>query len=178
MITHELWDFAKRLKEESSECDLHVSTDGKRGSIDSTNSMNSEDENYKRAIRITIYSCRAQVCEQSNEEKQAIIYYRKCASVRPTPFEAQQHLQQTALATMQRLLIESARPTSSYSISSTSSRSTCSSTTTISRPIMTCSHCGIEKLVMPVCARCKTQPYCSVRCIKSHKSIHSTTCSS
>lgn len=189
-ITQELWDFAKRLKEESFECDLHVSVNGKRDSIDSTSSTVSsfsenEDENYRRAIRITIYNCRAQVCEQSNEVKQAIVYYRKCASVRPTPFDSQQHLQQTALATMQRL-IESSRPTirhnssfstyTSDSIYTTSSRSTFSSTT--SRSMVSCSHCGIEKLVMPVCARCKTQSYCSVRCIKSNESTHSLTCSS
>jgi hypothetical protein len=182
-VAHALWDFAKRLKEESFECDLHVPTNGKRGSIDSTSSTASsssenEDENYRRAIRITIYNCRAQVCEQANEEKQAIVYYRKCASVRPTPFEAQQHLQQTALATMQRL-IESSRPTIKQSFTSDSiSTISTSSSTTLSRPMVSCSNCGIEKLVMPVCARCKTQPYCSVRCIKSHKTTHSATCSS
>jgi hypothetical protein len=200
MITTELWEFAKQLKEESQECDLHIPTQGvfKRGSVDSLASDNSdssgesenEEENYRRAIRITIYNCRALVYEQSNEINQAIIYYRKCASVRPTPFEQQQHFQHTALAAMQRL-IQSAplsptlkqRPI--YYSAFMSSDSTCTSGTvssasslTSSKSNMCCSQCGIEKWMMPVCAKCKTQPYCSVRCMKSHKSIHDSVCCS
>ncbi|KAL7309211.1 hypothetical protein PS15m_011316 [Mucor circinelloides] len=193
LITAELWEFAKQLKEESYECDVHVPMAlGKRGSIDSLASDTSggsshhDEENYRRAIRITIYNCRALVCEQSNEIDQAIVYYRKCASVRPTPFEPQQHLQQTALATMQRLM-ESSRPSikhkstfsSTFTFESSSSSSTKSSASSCSNPhTATCSNCGIEKLVMPVCARCKSQPYCSVRCVKAHKSAHEATCQS
>ncbi|KAL9544860.1 hypothetical protein MBANPS3_007419 [Mucor bainieri] len=193
LITAELWEFAKQLKEESYECDVHVptmTTLGKRGSIDSLasdtsgGSSNHDEENYRRAIRITIYNCRALVCEQSNEVNQAIIYYRKCASVRPTPFEPQQHLQQTALATMQRLM-EASRPSikhkntfsSTFTFDSSSSSSTTSSVSSNPHTV-TCSNCGIEKLVMPVCARCKSQPYCSVKCVKAHKSAHEATCQS
>ncbi|KAI8379026.1 hypothetical protein BD560DRAFT_33896 [Blakeslea trispora] len=191
-ITTELWDFAKQLKEESFECDSHIPLDGmaKRRSIDSTQSDESEndEENYRRAIRITIYNCRALVCEQSNEISQAIVYYRKCAAVRPTPFEPQQHLQQAALAAMQRL-IESSRPISQLrhkntlssvftcdSISTSSTVSSASNSVLSARTSMQCTHCGLEKLTMPVCARCKTQPYCSVRCMKSHKEAHQTNC--
>jgi hypothetical protein len=194
LIIAELWEFAKQLKEESFECDLHIPTiaSGKRGSIDSFTSDSSstiggsehEEENYRRAIRIAIYNCRALVYEQSNEVNQAIVYYRKCASVRPTPFEPQQHLQQIALATMQRL-VEASRPSikhkntysSTFTFDSSSSSSTNSSVSSCSSTV-SCSYCGIEKMVMPVCARCKSQPYCSVRCIKAHKLSHESSCSS
>ncbi|RCH85151.1 hypothetical protein CU098_007099 [Rhizopus stolonifer] len=191
LITTELWDFAKQLKEESFECDTHIPLldgDIKRLSIDSSHSDDSEhdEENYRRAIRITIYNCRALVCEQSNEITQAIVYYRKCASVRPTPFEPQQHLQQTALATLQRL-IKTSRPVSQlkhkntfssvFTSDSISASSTTSSVSSLSsKTSMCCSNCGIEKQVMPVCARCKIQPYCSVRCIQSHKETHVSSC--
>jgi hypothetical protein len=194
-ISEELWKFAKQLKEESYECDLHIPTTGlyKRGSIDSTHSDNSnssfedDEENYRRAIRINIYNCRALVYEQSNEVNQAIIYYRKCAAVRSTPFEPQQHTQQSALAAMHRL-IQSSPPQlkqrTSYnsafmscdSLSSSTTVSSASSSTS-SKSSISCSSCGIEKKVMPVCAKCKTQPYCSVRCMKTHKSTHTSVCS-
>lgn len=197
MITVELWEFAKQLKEESYECDLHIPSYGantKRGSIDSVNSDTSyngydnDEENYRRAIRIAIYNCRALVYEQSSEFNQAIIYYRKCASVRPTPFEPQQHLQKIALESMQRLIrslppspVSGQRPSYPGFMSCNSlstSTTTSSSSSIVSRSPMNCSQCGIEKVVMPVCAKCKIQPYCSLRCVKSHKDTHSSVCGS
>lgn len=183
LITVELWDLAKQLKEESYECDLHISTTQvlKRKSIDSIQSDSTtitdedDEENYRRAIRITIYNCRALVCEQSNDTNQAIIYYRKCASVRPTPFEPQQHLQQSALNAMHRLIGQTKQlktpVTSTFSISSTES-----SVSTSKLAIMTCENCGKEKPFMPVCSRCKSQPYCSVRCLRAHQPVHIQTC--
>ncbi|GAA5805113.1 hypothetical protein HPULCUR_010626 [Helicostylum pulchrum] len=192
IVTSELWEFAKRLKEESYQCDLHVpmmlvktsSSSSSSSSGESDGGSGSEyddnEESYRRSIRITIYNCRALVYEQSSEFSQAIIYYRKCASVRPTPFESQQHLQQSALLAIQRLLQlfpaapPKQRPTySSFrSFDSASTTTTSSSSSISSRSSMCCSQCGIEKLAMPVCAKCKVQPYCSVRCMKSHKSVH------
>lgn len=195
VISEELWEFAKQLKEESYECDLHIPTNGvyKRGSIDSTHSDSSssgyedDEENYRRAIRINIYNCRALVYEQSNEVNQAIIYYRKCAAVRSTPFEPQQHTQQSALAAMHRLIKSSpASPTlkqrASYSSAFMSCDSLASSTTvssassTSSKSNVSCANCGIEKSTMPVCAKCKVQRYCSVSCMKTHKSVHTSVC--
>ncbi|KAI8092031.1 hypothetical protein BDF21DRAFT_410784 [Thamnidium elegans] len=189
MVTSELWEFAKRLKEESYECDLHVpmlvntSSSSSSGESDSGSEYDDDEESYRRSIRITIYNCRALVYEQSNEFSQAIIYYRKCASVRPTPFESQQHLQQSALLAIQRLQklspapVLKQRPTYS-SFRSFDSASTSSASSTSSRSSICCSQCGIEKLAMPVCAKCKVQPYCSVRCMKSHKSVHASVCCS
>lgn len=198
MTSTDLWKFAKQLKEESYECDLHIPINGfyKRGSIDSSHSDSSnssetgnEEENYRRAIRITIYNCRALIYEQSNQVNQAIIYYRKCAAVRPTPFEPQ-HTQQSALAAMHRLVQSSSIPPvlkqrTSYSSAFMSCESNASSTTVSSassassvKSNISCSHCGIEKLAMPVCAKCKIQPYCSVRCMKSHQFIHTSVCGS
>lgn len=195
LITLELWEFAKQLKDESYECDQHIPTtigiQKKRGSIDSIHSDSTledgnEEENYRRAIRITIYNCRALVYEQSSELHQAMIYYRKCASVRPTPFEPQQYLQKSALESMQRLVRtlplssqQLKRPIYQGFMSSDSlstSTTTSSSSSVVSRSPINCSHCGIEKMTMPVCAKCKVQPYCSLRCMKSHKDTHSSVC--
>ncbi|CEP13140.1 hypothetical protein [Parasitella parasitica] len=190
LITAELWEFAKQLKEESFERDLHVAL-SEGSSIDSLaketrsdSGEEHEEETYLRAIRITIYNCRALVCEQSNEVNQAIVYYRKCASVRPTPFELQQHLQQTALATMQRLMEASRfsithklKSSSTFTLeSSTSSAASSSVSSSSNSRTVNCSCCGIEKSVMPVCSRCRSQPYCSVRCVKAHKLVHQLSC--
>lgn len=167
LVTAGLWDLAKQLKEQSLECDLPVNM--KRNSIQSFSSSTDDDEdeedeeNYRRAIRITIYNCRALVCEQMNDIHQAMVYYRKCASVRPTPFEPQQHLQFAAFKSLSRLSNLSSIGSSSSSLSSDSS-------------LVTCTACGLEKSYMPVCSKCKSQPYCSIRCMKSHSSIHSQTC--
>lgn len=185
LVTIELWDLAKQLKEESYECDLHISTTEapKRRSIDSvqsdTTTVTDEDdeENYRRAIRITIYNCRALVYEQSNDLNQAIIYYRKCASVRPTPFEPQQHLQQSALNAMHRLISQTSTNQIKTPVNSTFSISSSESSVSTSKStLMTCNNCAIEKMFMPVCSRCKSQSYCSVRCIRAHQSVHSQTC--
>ncbi|KAI9483937.1 MAG: hypothetical protein EXX96DRAFT_560242 [Benjaminiella poitrasii] len=198
-ITLELWKLAKQLKGESYENDLHIPLNDdhafqKRDSIDSVASDNYSinEEHYRRAIRITIYNCRALVYEQSNIIQQAIVYYRKCASVRPTAtFESQQR---SALAAMRRLSTSSQSPSSKrknisfstmvvyhdYSSSdSISSRATKSSgSLPLEDPLVSCSNCGIEKVTMPICARCKIQPYCSIRCLNSHKVTHNTFCSS
>ncbi|KAI8877352.1 hypothetical protein K501DRAFT_288431 [Backusella circina FSU 941] len=184
-VTSELWEFAKQLKDESWECDSFVQVGGiKQTSTDSLFTYEdesiSEEDHYRRAMRITIYNCRALVCEQNNDSNQAIIYYKKCASVRPTPFEPQQHLQQSALTALKNLIsssrqtIVSLRSSSSNTISTVNSAST--STSRSASICISCSNCGKEKENMPVCSRCRSTPYCSVRCMKTHKSEHSLTC--
>lgn len=191
LLTAELWELAKQLKEESFENDIYIPMDGiaKRGSVDSSASQESEEleledeeEMFKRAIRTSIYHCRAVVCEQHKDVEQAIVYYRKCASVRPTIFESQQNMQKHALTSMRRLISSevTSRPISTLKTRPTwsstySSDSASSSIRTLSTFI--CSNCSIEKQTMPVCAKCKIQPYCSIRCMKSHKSVHELTCS-
>lgn len=184
MVTAELWDFAKQLKDESWDRDNYInSTTSLQFLSDSEDEEASEEENYRRAMRITIYNCRALVCEQYNQKSQAVIYYKKCASVRSTPFEHQQYLQQSALTAIQRLA-DTNRPLPpskirSYSgFSGFSSDASSTSTSGSNTSFSACSNCGLEKMNMPVCAKCKTQPYCSVRCMKSHKSIHESICSS
>lgn len=191
LVTMELWEFAKRLKDESLECDFHVSIhnmsidSGDSSSDEYTSIHNDMEENYRRSIRITIYNCRASVYEQSNQYSQAILYYRKCASVRPTPFEPQQYLQQSALLAIQRLSklspptpVLKKRPTASSTKSSDSFSTTSTSSSISSKSsLSSCSQCSTEKKTMPVCAKCKITPYCSVRCMKSHQSIHASICS-
>ncbi|CAO3662089.1 unnamed protein product [Rhizopus stolonifer] len=177
MMTLELWDLAKQLKEESMESDLYIPITGNSLDSQSEEEDEGEEEGYKRAIRISIYHCRALVCEQHKDVEQAIVYYRKCASVRPT--ECEPTLQQQAKASMQRLISSLGRPISTLKHRSTSfsaySCDSSSSSSTVS--LLSCSHCGLEKLKMPVCAKCRIQTYCSVKCIKSHQSVHQLTCS-
>lgn len=173
-VTSELWDLAKLLKEQSLECDLPFNMK-QRGSFssfisssgtedDDYEEVRNDEEDYRRAIRITIYNCRALVCEQLKDTQKALLYYRKCASVRPTPFEPQQHLQYAAVKALTRLSSTAPLIDSNSSVSSDSSALT------------SCTNCGIEKSYMPVCSRCKSQPYCSISCMKSHYSLHSQTC--
>ncbi|ORE00992.1 hypothetical protein BCV72DRAFT_218116 [Rhizopus microsporus var. microsporus] len=174
LLTAELWELAKQLKEESFENDLYIPMDELE--------LEDEEEMFKRAIRTSIYHCRAVVCEQHKDVEQAIVYYRKCASVRPAVFESQQNMQKHALTSMRRLISSEvpSRPISTLKTRPTwsstySSDSASSSIRTLSTFI--CSNCSIEKQTMPVCAKCKIQPYCSIRCMKSHKSVHELTCS-
>jgi hypothetical protein len=177
MLTLELWDFAKQLKEESIENDLFIPASGiiRQDSIDSDEDEEDDEEVYKRAIRVSIYHCRALVSEQHKDMEQALVYYRKCASVRPTVFEPQPSLQKNAFSALQRL--HSTRPTLTLKHRSSSAYSSDSHSYSSSQSFLFCSNCGTEKQRMPVCAKCKIQPYCSVRCMKSHKSTHELTCS-
>ncbi|KAI8061694.1 hypothetical protein BC940DRAFT_322509 [Gongronella butleri] len=61
---------------------------------------------------------------------------------------------------------------STPSTPSTVSLSSASSTSSIK----SCGQCGLEKLAMPVCAKCKSQRYCSFKCMKAHRSIHASSC--
>jgi hypothetical protein len=187
LVTSELWEFAKQLKDESWECDAYVQVGAiQHATTDPLFTYEdepiSEEDHYRRAMRITIYSCRALVCEQNNDINHAIIYYKKCTSVRSPPFEPQQHLQQSALAALQRLIsssrqiIDSSKSDSSNTISTINSPST--STSRSASICIACSNCGKEKENMPVCSRCRSTPYCSVRCMKAHKTEHSLLCNS
>ncbi|ORX55627.1 hypothetical protein DM01DRAFT_1335019 [Hesseltinella vesiculosa] len=42
--------------------------------------------------------------------------------------------------------------------------------------VKSCGQCGLEKIAMPVCAKCKSQRYCSLKCMKSHQPAHALLC--
>ncbi|KAI9276010.1 hypothetical protein BY458DRAFT_546224 [Sporodiniella umbellata] len=41
-----------------------------------------------------------------------------------------------------------------------------------------CANCGKEKRGMPVCSQCKSQSYCTLRCLKEHQPVHQLDCRS
>lgn len=176
-LMSELRELGKRIKDESSEADRLVSLPNVQVSypLCVDNSINGE---YGRAIRISIYHCRALLCEDMDTSK-SISYYRKCLSVRPSRVESQR-LQQSAKIALQHLITDEEKyaaatmdyrpklPSRTSSVSSGAS-SSCS---------MACANCGVEKRGMPVCARCKSQYYCGIRCLKAHKPVHDLECCS
>lgn len=173
-LMNKLRELGKKIKDESSETDRYVSLPPtnqmetmRTEVISIDNSMNGE---YGRAIRISIYYCRAALCEDVDTTK-SISYYRKCVSVRPSPLESQNYQQSAKLALLHLIADHATNrprlPSRTASVSSGAS-SSCS---------MSCSNCGVEKRGMPVCSKCKSQYYCGVRCLKAHKSIHEAECS-
>ncbi|KAI8065384.1 uncharacterized protein B0P05DRAFT_215582 [Gilbertella persicaria] len=165
VLINEMRELGKRIKDESLEVDrlvlLPISDQEEETDITSY----SLNEAYGRAIRITLYHCRASLYEDVDLSK-SISYYRKCVSVRPSQFESQK-LQHAARVALQHLIADythDQRPRLPSRTSSVSSGASSSS--------MSCGNCGIEKRGMPVCSRCKSQSYCSIRCLKAHKPIH------
>ncbi|KAI9011852.1 hypothetical protein CLU79DRAFT_771602 [Phycomyces nitens] len=166
IMLQDLWDFGKQLKDESHEASLYPTLG------DQYQARLCGQDDYRRAIRITIYSCRANVYEQLKDVPRAMAYYRKCLAI-SAPFDDQENIQDCARAAMAANGISEdvdsmGRPAIGSSSSSFSSVSSSSSAS--------CANCGIEKRAMPICAKCKTQAYCSARCLVSHKPIHEPSC--
>ncbi|CAO3638099.1 unnamed protein product [Cunninghamella blakesleeana] len=61
-------------------------------------------------------------------------------------------------------------------INSSSSSSVSSNTVMTNASAMICSYCFTEKKNMPVCAQCKIQIYCSIKCLKLDKQRHFDLC--
>jgi hypothetical protein len=156
ILIKELRDLQKRIKEDTQIEDKYVPLPLPTHFQLQLPEHDTVEEQYGRAIRIAIYHCRA-----SRNTENAMHYFRKCVSILPTPFDYSS-LQQSA---KQRLM--ESRPLFK----------TCSTSSSISSGgNMTCASCGVEKKRMPVCSKCKSQSYCSIRCIKTHKSIHAIDC--
>ncbi|KAI8140505.1 hypothetical protein BJV82DRAFT_622842 [Fennellomyces sp. T-0311] len=152
-----LWCLAKRLKQQED--------------LETEYQEHSQSICYRRAIRIVIYYFRA----HHHHPK----YFKKCADV-PEPCcchsEAQETItefQQSATNKIPQIPHPQARmmSTRTMSVSSYSTSSSYASSTA-----SCCSNCGIEKRAMPVCARCKSQVYCSNHCRVAHKAIHQREC--
>ncbi|KAI9299413.1 hypothetical protein BJ944DRAFT_274252 [Cunninghamella echinulata] len=194
MMTRDLWQFAKWLKEKDEE----------KGYSYYYKQKDQNEKNVEHAIRITIYHCRACLYQQENNIIKARHYFRKCISLE-TAYEIQQLLQHSANTFLDQHKVDLVPSLSSHSLLSTrvnrqssitsttssSSQSYASSTisssslsdhtsvssnTAIVSPENACGNCGLEKKAMPVCAKCKTQRYCSAKCLKTHKPIHDTVC--
>ncbi|KAL0074326.1 hypothetical protein J3Q64DRAFT_1772578 [Phycomyces blakesleeanus] len=175
-LSLDLWEFSKQLKDETNESDIHpLNLTTPPYSPSEEKYMVFEDpENYRRATRAEIYYFRALMNEYASTNiEEAIQYYRKCVTVRPTLLPSHHHIQQSAAAALQRLGATNSDSSSAFKsrTSSVSSRSLGSSSSSTS-----CSSCGKEKRVMPVCAKCKTRYYCGMACLKADKAKHSLYC--
>lgn len=195
-MSKRLWRLAKDLKDESEGSDFYTTISivapHQKAIVTvqedvSVTRMGEEQEDHRRAIRITIYHARALLSQNKGKLDKAITYYRKCVSV-PLPlnkyplFEVQRLLRQAALAALERLAYEqhltqeavtSKLPKSPSVTSSTASSSSSSSSCSNAK---TCACCGTEKRSMPVCAKCRSQTYCSIRCLTAHKKAHQPEC--
>ncbi|KAI7861069.1 hypothetical protein BDC45DRAFT_493457 [Circinella umbellata] len=132
---------------------------------------------YRRAIRILIYYFRAQHYHPK--------YYKKCIQVPEPcsccPSDVQETISEIQHSATNKSIDTSTTATTSNKFLTTSSRtmSVSSYSTNSSYASSTssnCSHCGIEKRAMPVCARCKSQTYCSNKCRMAHQPIHQREC--
>ncbi|KAI9482620.1 hypothetical protein BDB00DRAFT_943223 [Zychaea mexicana] len=167
-----LWCLAKRLKKQQEEEQEHT-----------------QSICYGRAIRILIYYFRA-----SHHHHQHPKYFKKCVNDVPEPcclpFDVQEtviEIQHSAAAAAEAATNTTTGipppssgnnksmmlTTRSMSVSSCATSSSYASSTSSS-----CSHCGVEKRAMPVCARCKAQVYCSNKCRMAHQPIHQRECNS
>lgn len=175
LLIAELRALGKQVKDESTEPDRLVPLSNLDQVSNNEPADNSIQGEYGRAIRISIYHCRALLCEDIDTTK-SIFYYRKCVSVRPSPLESQK-LQQSAKLALQHLITDSHKYAAADSRPRLPSRTSSVSSGASSACPMSCSNCGVEKRGMPVCSRCKSQYYCGVRCLKAHKPVHDLECS-
>ncbi|KAG1052244.1 hypothetical protein G6F43_005610 [Rhizopus delemar] len=155
-LFHELCELNRQLKEESVERDSLIPL---------SEEVNEEEDRWACAIRVAIYHCRASLYEQQNIQR-SLEYYRKCLCVRPSKHT--RLIQQSARVALEQLSRVHVRPCLPSRTSSVSSKG--------STAHKTCSNCGREKRGMPVCSRCKSQFYCTVRCLQEHKPIHDLEC--
>lgn len=133
-------------------------------------------EEYGRTIRMSIYHCRANLCEDMDLNK-SITYYRKCLSVHPTQLDLQQQkLQHSAKIALEHLIADQLKVDNSTMRPKLPSRTSSVSSGASSSCSMSCSNCGVEKRGMPVCSKCKSQYYCGIRCLKAHKPVHDLEC--
>lgn len=183
-VAENLWALGKQLKDESTENDYQISTIVHAAQVAShvliedigihasKDMVAEEQEDYRRAIRITIHHCRAHIYQRRGKIDKALVHFRKCVAVRPPmkrELEHQRLMRHSALLAMQRLsVVDENIHTSKSRTSSVSSES--SSTTVV------CGNCGVEKRSMPVCARCRIQTYCGRQCLSAHKGTHDLEC--
>ncbi|KAI8339602.1 hypothetical protein BC941DRAFT_420947 [Chlamydoabsidia padenii] len=150
-----------------------------------------DDAVYGKAMRVTIYHCRAAIHYSQKDWIRLIDDCRKCLAIDLTNSVLMQSdsllLQKVGLLQEHaRSMLEQGlqcrhrrhRFPSSGSSSSIASSNRSSSSSSSSPKLMVCSFCSVEKRAMPVCAQCKIQTYCGIKCLKQDKSRHSSQCQS
>ncbi|KAL9551714.1 hypothetical protein MBANPS3_004116 [Mucor bainieri] len=170
VLMTELRELGKLVKDDSTQADRYVPL-----SLPVNQPLSMREE-YGRTIRLSIYHCRANLCEDMDLNK-SITYYRKCLSVHPTQLDFQkQKLQHSAKMALEHLIADQLKDDNSTMRPKLPSRTSSVSSGASSSCSMSCSNCGVEKRGMPVCSKCKSQYYCGIRCLKAHKPVHDLEC--
>ncbi|KAL7313227.1 hypothetical protein PS15m_007000 [Mucor circinelloides] len=176
VLMTELRELGKLVKDDSVQADRYIPLSLPVNASTQCQQPLSMREEYGRTIRISIYHCRANLCEDMDLNK-AITYYRKCLSVHPTQLDFQhQKLQSSAKIALEHLIADQHKDDKSTIRPKLPSRTSSVSSGASSSCSMSCSNCGVEKRGMPVCSRCKSQYYCGIRCLKAHKPVHDLEC--
>ena len=164
-----LWCLAKRLKQQE---DIEEPSSNQE-----QQQRHSQETCYRRAIRILIYYFHAHHYHPK--------YYKKCIQVPEPcsccPLDVQETISKIQHSATNKSIDTTIVTNASNKFLNTSSRtmSVSSYSTNSSYASSTssnCSHCGIEKRAMPVCARCKSQAYCSNKCRMAHQPVHQREC--
>ncbi|KAF7732787.1 hypothetical protein EC973_000061 [Apophysomyces ossiformis] len=164
-LSEHLWQWSKQLKAyDHDEEDKHIRYEQQQ--------LNGAE--YRRAIRLTIYYCHARLSENDLDK---VKYYRKCLEI-TTRLPTQQHLQKLATLALEEHQHQAVAMTNHSGYTTPKSRtSSISSGGESSTSLKSCANCGTEKRGMPVCARCKSQAYCTLSCLKADRTRHALTCS-
>ncbi|KAI8096424.1 uncharacterized protein BX664DRAFT_355790 [Halteromyces radiatus] len=152
----ELWRLGKRLKLYDNQADM-----------------------YLQGMRAMIYQCRASIRFSEKDWAKAANDCRKCMDFMDVTLQKVILIQKqvssmldTCLRYQQQQQQQSFHSDGSVTGSSASS----SSSSSYGSIVMVCSYCSIEKRSMPVCARCKSQSYCGLKCLKLDKDRHLAEC--
>lgn len=111
----------------------------------------SHNDPIKQAMRVIIYHCRGSIYFYEKNWIRTIQVCRKCVAI-----PGDSLLQAHAAAMLEQSLVRM------------QGRKT--------KGVLICALCSAEKRAMPVCAQCKAQPYCSVKCLKSDQARHANQC--
>ncbi|ORZ07567.1 hypothetical protein BCR42DRAFT_425768 [Absidia repens] len=170
-LCQELWNLGKRLKQDN------LMTMGKNAS-----QYGQQQDVYSKAIQVIIYHCRGSIHYSQRDWAHVINDCRKCLAI---------DLQTNMLMSSDSLLLQKVGLIKEHASSmleqglqyqrrcltgGSSSSIASSSTGSSSEMMMVCSFCSLEKRKMPVCAQCKHQAYCGIKCLKQDKTRHISQC--
>ncbi|ORZ15878.1 hypothetical protein BCR42DRAFT_416082 [Absidia repens] len=171
-VCRDLWDIGKQLKHDH-------------------NTDNNDDNVYRKAMLWMIYHCRGSIAYRQQEWTKAIHACQTCLAIdlsAPPPSlsdslllqkvgliqaQAQTSSMLEHCLTYQLQQKQQRRRSSSLTGSTISDSSSDASTGLV---MMVCSFCAVKKRTMPVCAQCKSQRYCGMKCLKLDKDRHSSLC--